>query len=111
MISNRPTFRYNHMSQLKYKINDDLLQCRYWDGFIIITDDQHQVLNHDNTAVFQIGTNMRAIQDLEGKFTGKFSGSTLKKSKPAIPLRDHGIDVLGKIKFGVKDDTKISDCI
>ncbi|GBN71396.1 hypothetical protein AVEN_179080-1 [Araneus ventricosus] len=65
----------------------------------------------DNTAVFQIGTNMSAIQDLEGKFTGKFSGSTLKKSKPAICLRDHGIHMVGKIKFGVKDDTKISDCI
>ncbi|GBM07492.1 hypothetical protein AVEN_100700-1 [Araneus ventricosus] len=53
---------------------------------------------------------MSAIQDLQGKFTGKFSGSTLKKSKPAISLRDHGIDVLGKIKFGAKDDPKIKRC-
>ncbi|GBN40699.1 hypothetical protein AVEN_182431-1, partial [Araneus ventricosus] len=58
-----------------------------------------------------IGSDMSAIQDLPGKFTGKFSRSTLKNSKPAICLRDHGIDVLGKIKFGVKDDPKISDCI
>ncbi|GBO22304.1 hypothetical protein AVEN_183776-1, partial [Araneus ventricosus] len=41
----------------------------------------------------------------------KFSGSTLKNSKAAICLRDYGIDVLGKIKFGVKDHPKISDCI
>ncbi|GBN89648.1 hypothetical protein AVEN_174840-1 [Araneus ventricosus] len=45
------------------------------------------------------------------KLTGKLSGSALKNSKPAICLRDHGIDVLRKIKFGVKADPKISDCI
>ncbi|GBN35474.1 hypothetical protein AVEN_165529-1 [Araneus ventricosus] len=65
----------------------------------------------DNTAVFQIGSDMSAIQDLQGKFTGRFSGSTLKNSKPEICLRDYGIDALGEIKFGVKDDPKISDCI
>ncbi|GBN48372.1 hypothetical protein AVEN_150674-1, partial [Araneus ventricosus] len=52
---------------------------------------------------------MSAVQDLQGKFAGKFSGSALKNSKPAICLRDYGINVLGKIKFSVKDDPKISD--
>ncbi|GBL96374.1 hypothetical protein AVEN_43697-1 [Araneus ventricosus] len=65
----------------------------------------------DNTAIFHIGSDMIAVQGLQGKFTGKFCGSALENFKPAICLRDHGINVLGKIKFGVKDDPKIRDCI
>ncbi|GBN28355.1 hypothetical protein AVEN_181690-1 [Araneus ventricosus] len=51
-------------------------------------------LNSDNTAIFQIGSDMSAVQDHQGKFAGKFSDSPLKNSKPAICLRDYGISVL-----------------
>ncbi|GBN98668.1 hypothetical protein AVEN_101692-1 [Araneus ventricosus] len=65
----------------------------------------------NNTEIFQIGSDMSAVQNLQGKFAGKFSGSALKNSKHGICLRDHGINALGKIKFSVKDDPKIRDYI
>ncbi|GBO33876.1 hypothetical protein AVEN_167718-1 [Araneus ventricosus] len=59
----------------------------------------------------QIGSDMSVVQNLQGKFTGKFPSFAFKNSKLTICLRDHGSNVLRKIKFSVKDDTKIRDSI
>ncbi|GBN97370.1 hypothetical protein AVEN_188490-1, partial [Araneus ventricosus] len=45
----------------------------------------------------EIGSDMSVVQYLQGKFTEKFPGFALKNSKPTICLKDHGINVLGKI--------------